>query len=113
LLIEREASAPLAARAAFLVGLQGHRPVGIGQPELRDLAQCSDDFRDVLGSVGLGTAFLARLHIGRQRLAAFLDHARKVPGEDFDIEAPFLGRWDFHIVLHARVVAIAPHRPPS
>src|SRR6185503_9457583 len=26
LLIEREASAPLAARAAFLVGLQGHRP---------------------------------------------------------------------------------------
>ena len=45
-----------------------------------------DDVGDVLGEVLFDLALLARLHVGGERLAAFLDHARDVAGERLDID---------------------------
>src|SRR5215475_9443698 len=42
---------------------------------------------DLLGALVLDAALFARLEIGGERLAAFLDHAGNVLGETLDIDA--------------------------
>ena len=50
----------------------------IGQPVFRDLAERLDDFGHFLGEFVVVAAFLARLEIGGERAAAFLDEPRQI-----------------------------------
>ena len=59
-------------------GLQFDGALRIGQPVFRDLAERLDDFGHFLGEFAVVAAFLARLEIGRERSAAFLDEARQI-----------------------------------
>ena len=68
-------------------GLQFDRALRVGQPVFRHLADGLDHVGDVFGQVAFDLAFLARLHIGGERLAAFLDHAREIAREGLDIDA--------------------------
>ena len=61
------------------------RAARIRQPVAADFAQRLDHVGHLVGKAGLDLAFLARLQICRERLAAFLDHAGKVLGELLDI----------------------------
>jgi hypothetical protein len=49
----------------------------------------------------LDLAFLARPHIGGERLAAVLDHASQVLGEQLDVHQADLDRCRCNVVLHA------------
>ena len=73
-------------------GLQFDRALGVGQPVFRHLADGLDHVGDVFGQFAFDLAFLARLHIGGERLAAFLDHAREIVRERLIIDAADLGR---------------------
>jgi hypothetical protein len=56
------------------------------------LAHGLDHVGDVVGQFAFEFAFLARLHIGGERLAAFLDHAREIMREGLDIDGADLRR---------------------
>ena len=66
--------------------LQFGRPVLIRQPVFRHGAESLDHLADFVGRLVLGFAVLARLEIGRERLAAALHRLRKVHCESFGIE---------------------------
>ena len=74
-------------------GLQFDRALGVGQPVFRHLADGLDHVGDVVGQFAFDLAFLARLHIGGERLAAFLDHAREIVREGLDVDRADLGRF--------------------
>ena len=65
--------------------MQLQRALRVGQPVFGDLAEGFDDVGNLRVLV-VDAAFLARLHIGGERLAAFLDHAGDVAGERLDID---------------------------
>ena len=72
--------------------LQLQRALRVGQPVFGDLAEGFDDVGDFRVLV-VDAAFLARLHIGGERLAAFLDHPGDVAGERLDIDGAARNRF--------------------
>ena len=78
--------------------LQLERALRVGEPVLRHLAERLDHV-DELGMVGFLAAFLARLEIGGQRLAALFDHAGEVVRQLLPVggcaDAGF--RWGLHV----------------
>ena len=72
--------------------LQLERALRIGQPVFGDLAEGADDLGQILRKVGFDLPFLARLDVGGQRLAAFLDHARQIAGKGLHVETGHLRR---------------------
>ncbi len=97
------------------IGLQFERALGVGQPVFRHLADGLDHVGDVVGQVAFDLAVLARLHVGGERLAAFLDHPGKVAREHLDIDGADFCRFVGGLV-HARevpalqVARTVPHR---
>jgi hypothetical protein len=91
--------------------LQLDRALRIGDPVLGHLADGLDDVGDVLSEVLFDLALLARLHVGGDRLAAFLDHTGDVAGDRFVVDGPqgrSLGRFGngfVHGVASAQEVA--------
>ncbi len=77
---------------AAQVCLQFDRPLGVGQPIFRYMADGLDHVVNVVGHFAFDFAFFARLHIGGERFAAFLDHAGKVVRESLDIDGAGLRR---------------------
>ena len=75
------------------IGLQFERALGVGEPVFRHLADGPDHVGDVVGEVAVDLAFLARLQIGGERLAAFLDQAGEIARKRLDIDAADLGRF--------------------
>ena len=73
--------------------LQFERALRIGKPVLRDMADGLDHVGHVFGQIAFDFAFLARLHIGGERLAAFLDQAREILREGLDLHRADLGRF--------------------
>ena len=96
--------------------LQFNCAARIGQPIAADLAQRLDHVGHLVGEPGLHLAFLARLQIGRERLAAFLDHAGKVLGKGLNVDGADLRCWR-NIVLHGHPAPPGPatnlHRPEA
>ncbi len=80
-------------------GLQFERALGIGQPVFRHLADGLDHVGDVFGQLAFDFAFLARLHIGGERLAAFLDQAGEIVREASTSTEPSLRRRFWHRFL--------------
>ena len=78
-------------------GLQFERALGVGQPVFENLADGLDHVGDIFGRFAFDLAFLARLHIGGERLAAFLDQAGDIMRERLDLDRAdlrlFLGRF--------------------
>jgi hypothetical protein len=66
------------------------RALRIDQPIFGHSRERSDRVAHVLGGVGLERAFLARLEVGGERLAAFFHHAGDVAGELLDVDG---GGW--------------------
>ena len=62
------------------------RALRIGEPVFGDMAERLDHVGDLVGWLDLDRAVLARLEVGGERLAAFLDHARDVLREALDID---------------------------
>ena len=89
-------------------GLQFQRALRVGQPVFRDLADGLDHVGDVVGQFVFDLAFLARLHVGGERLAAFLDHAREIAREGLDIDLADCGR-----VYCVGLIASRPRRSLS
>ena len=85
--------------------LQFDRAARIGQPVAADLAERLDHVGHLVGEPGLHLAFLARLHVGGERLAAFLDHAGEVLGKRLDVDGADLHRCWRNIVLHGHPAA--------
>src|SRR5262249_25337597 len=72
--------------------LQLKRATRIGHPVFRHPSNGLDRVGDVLGDFTLDLAFLTRLQIRGQSLAAFLDQARNVARQCLDIDIADLGR---------------------
>ena len=86
-------------------GLQFERALRIRQPVFRDVADRLHRIGDTVREIGLEFAFLARRHIGGERLAALLDQAREVAREGLDIGgAEFRLYWRL-LKLHRRPTA--------
>ena len=88
---------PKFEKGAAETGLQFERALGIGQPIFQDLADGLDHVGDIFGRLAFDLAFLARLQIGRERLAAFLDQTGDIVRERLDLDRAdlrlFLGRF--------------------
>ena len=97
--------APQIEIGAAELRLQFDRAARIGQPVAADLAERLDHVGHLVGEAGLHLAFLARLHVGRERLAAFLDHAGKVLGKRLDVDGADLHRCWRSVVLHGHPAA--------
>ena len=67
-------------------GLDLDRALRIGEPVFGDVAERLDHVGDLVGRLDLDLADLARLEIGGERLAAFLDHAGDVARELLDVD---------------------------
>ncbi len=88
---------PQIEKGAAEAGLQLQRAFGVGQPVFENLADGLDHVGDVVGHFAFDLAFLARLQIGGERLAAFLDQAGDIVRERLDLDRAdlrlFLGRF--------------------
>ena len=67
-------------------GLQIRGALVVGEPVFGDRRECLDDLTDFAGRLVLRFAALARLEIGRERLAARLHRLGDVHGEGFGVE---------------------------
>src|SRR6516164_7692488 len=73
--------------------LQFNGTLWIGEPVFRHLADGLDDVGDFVSELAFDLAFLARLHVGGERLAAFLYDAGEIPSQRLIIDARKLGRF--------------------
>ena len=74
--------------------LQLDRALRIGKPIFGNVPERLNHVGDLVGWLDLDLAFLARLEISSERLAAFLDHARDVLRETLNIDRTRCRRGD-------------------
>ena len=85
-------AAPQFEVVAAETGLQFERALVVRQPIFQHLPDGLDHFDDVVGRLAFDFAFLARLHIGGERLAAFFDHAGDIMREGLNLDRADLRR---------------------